>query len=165
MSRCIGRIYKLTRNEAVRNGFCKLLGSTNGTLHTQRSRSQFQFGTESLEEVSSFNTHGIRHGNNDPVSAGGGNHGKTDTGISGGRFDNYRISGESAAFFRILNHFKSNAILDGTGRIEELQLCNDFSFKLSAAHEFIQFKQRGMTDQIEDRIVNFGHQCLLIFLS
>ena len=115
------RVYKLSRNIAVRNLLCKLICFGDSTFHSLGSFCQNQFCTVCLKNVSTFNTHGLRHGKDDSISLRCCDGGKADTCISGGRLNDDRSFLENSPCLSILDHCFGNSVLDTSGRIEVFQ--------------------------------------------
>ncbi len=110
----IGRIGELTRNKAVRYCFSKFVSSGDGTFHTFVAFCEFNLCSVSFKKIATFNTHGFRHGQNGFIAFGRCEQGKTDTGVTAGRFDDDCSFLDDSFTLGVFNHCQCDSILDGS---------------------------------------------------
>ena len=123
------RIYKLSRDVAVWNFFCKFICFCDSTLHSFCTFCQNQFSTISFQDVSTFNAHSLWHGKNDSVAFGCRDRSKTNTCISRCRLNDYRAFLQKPLGLSVLYHRLSYTILDASCRVKVLKLHKYSSLK------------------------------------
>ena len=123
--RRVCRIYKLSRDIAVRDFFCQLLCFCDGTFHTLCTFCQYQFCTICFQDVSSFNTHRVRHGQDNAVSFCCCDGCQSDAGISGGRLDDNRTFFQKSFVLSVFDHALCNTVFYASCRVKVLKLCQD----------------------------------------
>ena len=69
--------------------FDQLLGLVDGAVHALLARRQHDLGAERLEQPAAFQAHGLGHGHDQLVAAGGAGEGQADAGVAAGRLDDH----------------------------------------------------------------------------
>ena len=151
------RVYELTGDEAVRGLLSQLVCLCNRTGHTLRAFGQNQLSAVCLQHVAAFNAHGFRHGEDDAVAAGSCNCCQTDAGVAGGRLDNGCARLECTGLLGLVDHGVCDTILNGTGRIKVLQLCENLCISASLSCKLFSRIQRGVADQVGEALFNIRH--------
>ena len=144
----IGRIHELAGYKTVRDFFLKFVGFGNGAFHAFRAVGKDKFRAVCFHQLTAFDGHGFGHNNDDAVASCGGNRGKTDTGVAGGRFDDDRTRFQQSFFFGIVNHRFGDSVFYGTRRIEIFQFGENFRFQIQCFFNVRQFKKGGVADQL-----------------
>ena len=154
MRRRVGGVYKLPRNKATRNFSGKLVRLCNGALHSLSALSQHQLGAVCLHYLTTLDRHGFGHDNDYAVSARGGNRSKPNTGISGGRLDNYRSFAKKTARLSVIYHSLGNSVFDRACRIEVFELCKYTRLKTVFFFNMCKLKKRGFADELIGGFIN-----------
>ena len=158
----VGRIGELAGDEAVGGLSRQLLGLGDGTLHALGTLGQHKLGTVGLQQVAAFHAHGLRHGEDDPVSPGGGHGGQANAGVSAGRLNDHGVRLQNALGFGIVDHGSGHSILDTASRIEVLQLAVNGGFQMIQCDVIGQLQKRRAADKVCDPVVGF-HGCDLLW--
>jgi hypothetical protein len=64
--------------------------------HAPCSRRQHQFGAEQRQHLAPLHRHGVRHHQDQPVAARGGDEGERDAGVAGGRLEEDGVGADPA---------------------------------------------------------------------
>src|SRR5690606_36100241 len=119
----VSGILELLRQEVVvRVGGENFLSLGDGARHTLGGFGQHQFGPQGLENLAPLQAHGGRHGKNQLVTAGSGDVGQRDAGVTTGGLDNGHARFQGAAFFGIPDHGGTNPAFDRIGRVPAFDL-------------------------------------------
>ena len=151
------RIRELPRNVASRNLLCKLIRLRNGTLHSFRAFCQDNLRSISLQDISSLDTHRLRHGEDDSVPLCRCDRSQPDPGIAGGRLDDDRPLLQQSLLLGILNHRLCDTILDRACRVKILELCQDLCLKAKLLLDIDKLHKRCVSDQLQCSLVNLSH--------
>ena len=150
----VGRVDELSRNEAVRDLTRQFFRSGDGALHALRSFGQDELRTVCLHELSALDAHRLRHGDDDPVASGRRDRRQTDARVAAGRLDDRAALFEQAFFFRIFDHLLRNTVFDAAGRVEVLQLGEQFRLEAFRLFDVGQFEDRGLPDEFGKGFIN-----------
>lgn len=140
-------IAELTRNPGTGDFLRKFCGAIDCTLHAELARGKHEFCTISLRQEATLNAHGLRHDKNHAISENRAHHSESDAGIAGSRLNNGAASLQFSPGFRIPNHLKRNAVLDGAAGIPPFQLHPDFVFREQPRQTY----DRRIADKIKHR--------------
>ena len=83
----VGRVVELLRHERVGDLAMQFLGLGDGAVHALLAGRQHDLGAEGLEQPAAFEAHGLGHGDDQLVAAGGTGEGQADAGVAAGRLD------------------------------------------------------------------------------
>ena len=150
----VGRVDELAGNEAVGESCGQFLRLGNGSLHAQRAVRQHQFRAVGLQQVAAFHAHRFRHGQDDPVPAGGGHRRQADARVPAGGFNDDGIRLQLSGGFRGVNHGPGDAVLHAAGGVEVFQLGQDSGVQAVFAFVIGQLQQRRAADQFCNVSVN-----------
>ena len=149
----VGRVVELHRHESVRADLvAKLRGTLDGAAHTLGTRSEDDFGAEETKEDAAFDGHRFRHREDAAVTAGGGDEGEGDAGVTGGRLDNGATRLQATVALSGVDHGATDAVLDARERVEEFKLHQDFGMKTFG--DLVQSHEGRVTDGVEDAVVD-----------
>ena len=130
----------------------QLLGLGDGAVHALVAGRQHDLGAEGLEQPAAFQAHGLGHGDDELVAAGGAGEGQADAGVAAGRLDDGRVLVDLAVALGGVDHGHADAVLDRPERIEALQLGDDGG--LGVADHAAQPDQRRVADGLGDVVVD-----------
>mmetsp|Transcript_42601 Transcript_42601/g.78763 ORF Transcript_42601/g.78763 Transcript_42601/m.78763 type:complete len:246 (+) Transcript_42601:780-1517(+) len=134
----------------------EFLGLADGSAHALGGRSEYEVGAEGLEQDATFHGHGFRHGQDELVPSGGGDHGESDAGIAGGRFDEGRLAGDDVSSrLRLEDHGHGDPILDGVGGVRRLELGDDLGLAIRT-DDAVEADERSASDETEDGVGDLG---------
>ena len=150
----VGRVDKLSGDEAARNLFRQFLCFGDGALHSLGAFRQYQLCAVGLQDVSSLNAHGLRHRQDDAVSFSGCDRCKSDSGVSGGGFDDDGAFLEKSFLLRIFDHGLRDTVLNASSRIEILELYQNGCFKSQFLLYINHLNERCVSDQSQSSFVN-----------
>ena len=119
--------------------------------HPLRGRRQHQFGAEQRKHLSALDRHRVRHDQNEPIAAGGGDKRQRDSGIARGRLDQHRVGADPARGLQRIDHRDADAVLHAPDRVEELELGKDIRLDPLQLRQTVEPDDRGFTDGIGDR--------------
>ena len=151
------RIYKLSRDVAVWNFFCKFICFCDSTLHSFCTFCQNQFSTISFQDVSTFNAHSLWHGKNDSVAFGCRDRSKTNTCISRCRLNDYSSFFQKSPGFCIFDHCFCNSVFYTSCRIEIFQFHKYCSFQSKFLLYICYFYKWSVSDQSKCSFINVCH--------
>ena len=151
---------ELTRNETVRNLFCKFLRFCYRAFHAFISGRKHKFRSVSLHQLTSFNGHRFGHNYDYSVSSCRRHACKTYAGIARGRFNDDGTFFQKPLLFRVIYHPLCDSVLDGTRGIEIFEFCENFCFESVFFFYMCKFKQRGFTYKLIRRGINTSHDVL-----
>ena len=120
----VRRIIKLLKNNGTGRSIAQCLGFGNGARHTFGTRCQHNFRSKCFQQVTTFQTHGFGHGQHQPIPFDGSYHGKANTGISAGRFNQGCTGFQHTPFLGIFNHSQCRTCLDTARRIKHFKFCH-----------------------------------------
>ena len=123
--------------------FGKFLRFGDCAFHAECAFGQHELRAVGGEQFAALNAHGVRHGEDQPVTFDCRNEGEADTGIAAGRFDDQRSRRNLSRLFRRLDHADGDAVLDAAGRVEGFHF--DQHFRIAPV-EFVDPHQRGFAD-------------------
>ena len=132
-----------------------LLGLLHGAAHAFGARGQHDLRTERTQHDTAFRGHGLGHGQDDLVAAGGTHHGQGDAGVAGGSFDDGSAGLERAGLLRGVNNGDADTVLDAVGRVVELEL--DGHLGVQALGQAVEPDQRSAADKLGDVVVDPCH--------
>ena len=157
MNRGVRGVDELSGNKRALDLCGKLIRFGDRALHTLGAIGQHQFGAVCLHQLSALDRHGLGHDDDDAVASCGGDCGKSDTGIAGGRLDNDAAFFEQSFFLGVVDHRLGDTILDRSGGIEVLELCEDGRLKVQLLFDVGQLQQRSLADELICGCVNVSH--------
>ena len=111
-----------------------------------------------VKQVAAFHAHRFRHGQDDPVPAGGGHRRQADARVPAGGFNDDGIRLQLSGGFRGVNHGPGDAVLHAAGGVEKFHLCHHRSRQAAGSGVVFHFDQRGGTNQIGYCLIHF-HCC------
>jgi len=132
-----------------------MFGAGDGPFHAFDAWGQNKFGAQHGEQSAPFQRHRVGHGEDDPVTLGGGHESQGDAGVAAGRFDDHRVALEETALLRVFDHGHTDAVLDAAEGIEEFALEQDGGLQLGC--DFIEADQRSVTDGFDDVVKYASH--------
>ena len=151
------RIYKLSRDIAVRDFFSKFICFGDCTFHSLGSFCQNQFCAICFQNISTLNTHGLRHGKDDSVSFRCCDRCKTDTCVSGCWLDDYSSFFQKSPGFCIFDHCFCNSVFYTSCRIEIFQFHKYCSFQTKFLLYICDFYKWSVSDQSKCSFINVCH--------
>ena len=151
------RIYKLSRDIAVRDFFSKFICFGDCTFHSLGSFCQNQFCAICFQNISTLNTHGLRHGKDDSVSFRCCDRCKTDTCVSGCWLDDYRFFFKDSLCFSVLDHRFGDSVFYTSCRIEIFQFHKYCSFQSKFLLYICYFYKWSVSDQSKCSFINVCH--------
>ena len=122
MGRRVGGILKLAGHKAARGGGGQLVGLLDGAGHAPGAGGQHDLGTEGLQQIAALHAHGVGHGQDDMVPAGGPDGGQTDAGIAAGGFNDGGAGFQLALLLGGVQHGLGHAVLHTAGGVAVFQL-------------------------------------------
>jgi hypothetical protein len=102
-----------------------LLGPGDRALHPGARVGEDELGAERAQQGAPLLAHRLRHGEHDVVAAGRAHHGQRDAGVAGGALDDGAARLEFAGGLGRVDDRDADAVLDGVGRVVELELGRD----------------------------------------
>ena len=157
----VGRVHKLAGHKAVGDLLGQLVRLGNGALHALGAVRQHQLGAVGLHQLAAFHAHRLRHDDDDAVAAGSRHAGQTDAGVAGGRLNNDRAGLQLAGGLGIVDHRLGDAVLDGTGGVEILQLAKDLGLQALGGLDMRKLQQGRAADQLVSGSVDLAHDRFL----
>ena len=151
----VGLVGELAGQDRARTLGGDLLGAVHGALHALRARGEDQFGAVGAQEGPALLGHGLRHGQDHVVAAGGAHHGQGDAGVAGGGFDDRAARGQGAGGLGGVDDRDPDAVLDRVGGVVELEFGQHGG--RAALVEAVDPHERGVADQGGDVVVDAGH--------
>ena len=121
----IGRVLELLGHEEVAVALGDLGGLGDGPAHAVGAGGQHQLGAVAPQQHPALLAHGLRHGEDALVAAGGAHHGQGDAGVAAGRLHDGGARRQQAGLLGGVDHRDGDAVLDAAGRVEELELGRD----------------------------------------
>ena len=100
----------------------EFLGFANCAGHPFAGRCEDQFRTKEAQQIAPLHTHGVGHGQDNPIAPGCGNKGEGDAGVAAGRLDDDTFGTELAGPLRGRDHIGADTIFHAAQGIEEFQL-------------------------------------------
>ena len=135
--------------------FGELGGALDGSRHAAGAGRQLQLGAEVREDLAPLDRHRLRHDEDQPVAARGGDEREADAGVAGGRLDQHRAAGLDAALASSVSIIATpmRSLTDDSG------LKNSSFSRMSALHlggggDLRQPHQRRMSDGLGNAIIN-----------
>ena len=153
----VGRVDKLTGDEAARNRGCQLVGLGNGALHALGALGQHQLRAIGLHQLAALHAHGVRHDDDDTIAPGSRHGGKADARIAGGRLDDDGAGLQQTLFLGVVDHGLGHPVFHGTGGVQILQLCQNFRLQAKGFFNVGQLQQGRFADELVGRSVNVCH--------
>ena len=120
----IYHVIKLSRDKAIWRLFYNFIGFCDRTFHTFRTIRKHQFCPIGFHQFSSFNTHGLRHRDDQLHAQCSRYRCKTDSGISACWFYKSSILVDFTFFQSIQNDRFSHTVFYTSGRIKIFKLCD-----------------------------------------
>ena len=160
----VRRVDKLAGDEAVRDLRGQLVGLGDGALHALGAFGQDELGAVGLHELAALDGHGLRHDDDDAVTAGGGDGGQTDAGIAGGGLNDDGAGLELAGGLGVVDHFLCDAVLNGAGGVEVFELGEDLRLEVQVFFDMRELEQRGLADELICGSINLRHNDDLLFI-
>ena len=160
MSLGVGGVDELTGDECVGNLLCQLIGLGNGTFHALGTLAQDQLRAIGFHQLAALHAHSLGHDNDDAVALGSRHGSQADAGVAGGGLDDDGTRFELAGSLGVVDHGLGNAVLDGTGRVEILQLGQDLGRQVFLCFNVGQLQQRSVADQLIRGSINLAHNTL-----
>src|SRR5581483_358610 len=159
MNLWIRRVGELLRHPTVRSRAQYFLGFGNGPLHALGSGRQDDLGAECAQHNATFHAHGVRHDQDEPVSAHCRHECQADPGVTAGRLDDHGLAGLNPALaFGFVDHADADAVLHAVARIKPFEFRDHRG--VAAHRDFVQVNQWSATDQFGD-ITRDLHICPL----
>ena len=132
-----------------------LVGLVHGALHAGGARSQDDLCAVGAQQDTALVGHGLGHGQHDVVTAGCAHQGQGDAGVAGRRLDDGAARLQRTGLFRRVHDGLTDAVLDGIGGIEELELAQNSG--VDVLGHVIDLDQRGAADGVQDVLVDLCH--------
>ena len=110
-----------------------------------------------VKQVAAFHAHRFRHGQDDPVPAGGGHRRQADARVPAGRFNDDGIRLQLSRGFRGVNHGPGDAVLHGSGGVQILQLGQNAGLQTVFLLQMGQLQQGGAADQLIGGGIDMRH--------
>ncbi len=143
----IGQVLELHRHPGIWNLLHQLLGLPDRPNHAVRGRCEHQLCPIREEQDAPFQTHALRHGENQAVTARGRDPGERNAGIAAGWFDDGGLAGcDQSSGFRVEDHGDANAVFDREAGRECLQLAQQPAGRVR--RKAIEPDERGVPDQL-----------------
>ena len=162
MRRRVRLVRELRGDEGMRRRLRELLRLRNRALHALAAVREDDLRAVGLEQVAALDAHRLRHREDGAVAAGRRDRGETDARIARRRLDDDAARLELALLLRLLDHRLRDAVLDGSRRVEILQLDEDIRLEAIRLDEIIRPEQRRMTDELRNVVVNLTHEKFLL---
>ena len=143
----VRRVHKLSWDEAVRNLLCQFVGPGNGTFHSLGSIGKNKLCAVCFQNVSTLNTHGLWHGEDDSVSLSCCDRCQTDSGISRSWLNDYGTFLQDSLLLCILDHSLGNSVLNASCRVKVFQLHKNSSFQSKLLLNISNLYKWGVSDQ------------------
>ena len=158
----VSRVLKLSGDEASRDLLSKLLCLGNGSLHSLGSVCENHLCTICLQDVSSLNTHGLRHGEDRLIALGSCDGCKSDSCVTGCWLDNSCAWFQDTFLLCILDHCFTDSVLNASCRVKILELGKYCSLKSLRLLYVLNLYKRCVSDQFQCTFVNFTHDGVLL---
>ena len=121
----IGGVLELLGHVEVTVALDDLLGLGDGAPHAVGPGGEHQLGPVAAQQHPALLAHGLGHGEDALVAAGGAHHGEGDAGVTAGGLDHGGAGPQQTRLLGGVDHRHGDAVLDAAGRIEELELGGD----------------------------------------
>ena len=138
-----------------RNDFLSLLHST---AHTLGTGGQHNLSTVSTQQHATLSRHGLRHGQDDAVTASSTNHSQCNTGITGSTLNNGAAGLQRARLLRGVNDGATDTVLDRACGVVELKLDRYVTGKTLV--QSVQLNQGGLAGCFNNAVENLCHGVL-----
>ena len=158
----VSRVLELSWDKASRNLFCKFFCLGNGSLHSFSSVCKNYFCSICFQDISSLNTHGLRHGKDCLISLGSCDCCKSDSCVSGCRLDDSCAWFQHASLLCILDHCLTDSVLNASCRVKILKLNKYCSLKSFRLLYILNLYDWCVSDQFQCASVNFTHDDILL---
>ena len=158
----VNRVLKLSWDEASRNLLGELFSLGNGPFHSFGSVCENYLCTICFQDVSSLNTHGLRHGKDRLIALGSCDGCKSDSCIAGCWLNNGCAWFQNALLLCILDHCLADSVLNASCRVEILELGKYCSLKSLRLLYVLNLYKRCVSDQFQCASVNFTHDDILL---
>ena len=158
----VGRVLELSWDKASRNLFGKLFCLGNGSLHSLGSICQNYLCAVCFQNVSSLNTHGLRHGKDRLIALGCCDSCKSDSRVTGCGLDNGCAWFQNTFLLCIFDHCLTDSVLNASCRVKILKLGKYCSLKSLRLLYVLNLHKRCVSDQFQCASVNFTHDGVLL---
>ena len=135
----------------------QFLGLGYGSLHAFCTAGQYQFGPQGFEQGAAFDTHRLRHGQDEMISFRSRNKGQSYAGVSAGGFYQGGTRLQQSALFSILNHSQCHAVLYAASGVEILQFNQNPGFQLVFLYEVVKLQKWSVAYQFGQAFCYFRH--------
>ncbi len=113
----VGRILELAGHERARGVLDYFPGPGDGPGHALGPRGQDDLGPQHGHDFAPFHTHGLGHGDDQPIAPGGGHRGQGDAGIAAGGFHYGRAGLDQSPLLGVPDQGRTQPALDRIGRV------------------------------------------------
>ena len=152
-------VHKLTGDDTVGGLLLQLLGLGDGALHALGAVGEHELRTVRLHQLAALDGHGLGHGDDHLVAAGGRHGGDTDAGVAARGLDDGVVAAahELAGLLGLVNHVLGDAVLNGAGGVEVLELDEHAGLEVLVGLKVGELQKRGVADKLIDGRVNLAH--------
>ena len=153
----VGRILKLLQNHSTGYTVTQLLCFGNRACHARHAIRQHDFRSEGFQQITTFNTHCLRHGQHQMIALDSRYHCQSHSGVATGRLYYSGAGLQHSACFGILNHCQPHAVFHTARRIERLQFGNYILLQPVLPAVSCQLHQRSAADEFRQVLCYFCH--------
>ena len=144
----IGRVGKLLEDGRTRDFGLQCFGLFHRSGHSFAPRGEDDLGSQCGEEFAAFGAHRFGHGQDQAVSAYGGDHGQAYAGVAAGGFDQHGSGSQATLLLGAADHFYGGAVLGAAGGVEVFQFGDQVRAQMMPLFEAGEFQQRGVAHQV-----------------
>ena len=159
----VGGIAELIGDEAARQLPGQLLGLVHRPLHALGTGSEDQLRPVGGQHGPALGAHGVGHGEDHPVAAGGRHAGQTDARVAGGGLDDDAAGLQKSLLLRVQNHGQPYPVLGRAGGIQIFQFGQHPGLELVLGAVAAQLQQGGVADQFFQIVRNGRHSRSLLW--
>ena len=157
-------VRELRRDEGARRLFGELFGFRNGALHALAAVRQHDLRAIGLQQVAALDAHRLRHREDGFVASCRRDAREADARVARRRLDDDAAGLQLALFLRLLDHRLRDAVFDGAGRVEVLELDEHICGQVIRLDEIVRLEKRGLADEFRDALINLSHENCLLFV-
>ena len=156
-------VHELAGDKAVRNFLCQLGCLRDRALHALCALGEHQLRTVGLHQLAALDGHGLRHDDNNAVSARGSDGGKTDARVAGGRLNDDRALFQKALLLCVVDHRLGDAVFDRARGVEVFELGENGGLEAIGLFQMCELQQRGVANELIGGSIDVRHIKNLLF--
>ena len=150
---------ELGRQDSVLGGRNDFLSLLHSAAHTLGTGGQHNLSTVSAQQHATLSRHGLRHGQDDAVTASSTHHSQRNTGVTGSALNNGAAGLQRTRLLSSVNDGATDTVLNRTSGVVELKLDRYVTGKTFV--QSVQLNQGGLAGCFNNAVENLCHGVLL----